>query len=164
MFYITSLVNKFTTVSLVVSAYLCNIIGWPTPWWPTPCTRLKTSWHTPSLLRPTPPPILSDQSLIILLYFSLSLEIRFITNRQSSLKNQRREWRLRTSSRQHFAVGWRRPENLTLKKRLCVVLRLLPLRPVSLTHKNPQRRKIIHGMRPLGRKEQSIDRPERVCL
>ena len=30
---------------------------------------------------------------------------------------------------------------------------LLPLRPASLTHKNPQRRKIIRGMRPVGRKE-----------
>ena len=30
---------------------------------------------------------------------------------------------------------------------------LLPLRPASLTHKNLQRRKIIHGMRPIGRKE-----------
>ena len=34
---------------------------------------------------------------------------------------------------------------------------LLPLRPASLTHKNPQRRKIIHGMRPAGRKERSND-------
>ena len=35
---------------------------------------------------------------------------------------------------------------------------LLPLLPASLTHKNPQRRKIIHGMRPVGRKERSINR------
>ena len=34
---------------------------------------------------------------------------------------------------------------------------LLPLRPASLTYKNPQRRKIVHGMRPVGHKEQSID-------
>ena len=34
---------------------------------------------------------------------------------------------------------------------------LLPLRPASLTHKNPKRLKIIHGMRPVGRKERSID-------
>ena len=34
---------------------------------------------------------------------------------------------------------------------------LLPLGPASLTHKNPQRRKIIHGMRPAGHKERSID-------
>ena len=34
---------------------------------------------------------------------------------------------------------------------------LLPLRPAFVTHKNPQRRKIIHGMRPVGRKDQSID-------
>ena len=27
---------------------------------------------------------------------------------------------------------------------------LLPLRPVSLMHKNPQRRKINHGMGPIG--------------
>ena len=33
---------------------------------------------------------------------------------------------------------------------------LLPLRPASLTHKNPQRHKIIHGMRPVGCKEWSI--------
>ena len=35
---------------------------------------------------------------------------------------------------------------------------LLPLCPASLTHKNPQRRKIVHGMRPVGRKERSIGR------
>ena len=35
---------------------------------------------------------------------------------------------------------------------------LLPLRPVSLTHKNPQRRKIIHGIHPVGHKDQSINR------
>ena len=34
---------------------------------------------------------------------------------------------------------------------------LSPLRPASMTHKNTQRRKIIHGMRPVGRKERSID-------
>ena len=34
---------------------------------------------------------------------------------------------------------------------------LLPLRPTSLTPRNPQRRKIIHGMRSAGRKEPSID-------
>ena len=34
---------------------------------------------------------------------------------------------------------------------------LLPLRPASLMHKNPQRRKIIHGMRPVGCKDQSIE-------
>ena len=34
---------------------------------------------------------------------------------------------------------------------------LLPLRPASLTHKNPQRRKIIHDMHPIGYKDQSID-------
>ena len=35
---------------------------------------------------------------------------------------------------------------------------LLPLSPASLMHKNPQRRKvIIHGMRPVGRKNRSID-------
>ena len=31
----------------------------------------------------------------------------------------------------------------------CLSVMLLPLRPVSLTHKNPQRRKIIHGMHPV---------------
>ena len=30
---------------------------------------------------------------------------------------------------------------------------LLPLRPASLTHKNPQGRKIVHGTRPVGCKE-----------
>ena len=34
---------------------------------------------------------------------------------------------------------------------------LLPLRPASMTHKNPQRRKIIHGLRPVGRKVRCID-------
>ena len=37
---------------------------------------------------------------------------------------------------------------------------LLPLRPASLRQKNPPRRKMIHGMRPIGCKEQSIDRLE----
>ena len=32
---------------------------------------------------------------------------------------------------------------------------LLPLGPVSLMHRNPQRRKIIHGMHPAGHKDQS---------
>ena len=31
----------------------------------------------------------------------------------------------------------------------------LPLNPASLTHKNPQRNKIIYGMRPVGPKERS---------
>ena len=34
---------------------------------------------------------------------------------------------------------------------------LLPLRPTTLTHKHPQRRKIICGMRSIGRKDRSID-------
>ena len=34
---------------------------------------------------------------------------------------------------------------------------LLPQRPATLTHKNPQRRKIICGMRPVGRKDRLID-------
>ena len=34
---------------------------------------------------------------------------------------------------------------------------LLPLRAASLTNKNPQTRKIIHGMRPVGRKDLLID-------
>ena len=34
---------------------------------------------------------------------------------------------------------------------------LLPLCPASLTHKNPQRRKIISGMRPVERKDRLID-------
>ena len=34
---------------------------------------------------------------------------------------------------------------------------LLPLCPATLMHKNPQRRKIIHGIFPVGLKEQSID-------
>ena len=34
---------------------------------------------------------------------------------------------------------------------------LLPLRPPSLMHKNPQRCKINHGMCPMGRKDRSID-------
>ena len=32
---------------------------------------------------------------------------------------------------------------------------LLPLRPASLAHKNLQRRKIIHGMCPVGRRDRS---------
>ena len=34
---------------------------------------------------------------------------------------------------------------------------LLLLRPVSPVHKNPQRRKIVYGMHPVGRKERSTD-------
>ena len=34
---------------------------------------------------------------------------------------------------------------------------LLPPHPASLTHKNPQRRNIIHGMHPVGHKERWID-------
>ena len=39
---------------------------------------------------------------------------------------------------------------------------LLPLGPVSLMHKNPQRYKIIHGIRPIGRHrmQRKIDRFE----
>ena len=34
---------------------------------------------------------------------------------------------------------------------------LLPLHPASLTHRNPQRPKIIHGMLPVGHKHRLID-------
>ena len=34
---------------------------------------------------------------------------------------------------------------------------MFSLRPVSLMHKNPQRCKIIHGMRPIERKDRSLD-------
>ena len=40
---------------------------------------------------------------------------------------------------------------LAKKNTLAVIL--LPLHVASLTHQNPQRCKIIHGMRPIGRKE-----------
>ena len=33
---------------------------------------------------------------------------------------------------------------------------LLPLRPVSLMHKNPKRRKIMYGMRPSGRRNVNV--------
>ena len=36
--------------------------------------------------------------------------------------------------------------------------------PVSLTHKNPKRQKIINGMRPLGCKDRLIDQSEHVYL
>ena len=39
---------------------------------------------------------------------------------------------------------------------------LLPLRPASLTHKNPQRREIIHC--PVERRDRSIDRSEDVFV
>ena len=41
---------------------------------------------------------------------------------------------------------------------------LLPLHPASLTHKNPQRHKIIHGMGPIGCKEGSTHQSEHVYL
>ena len=34
---------------------------------------------------------------------------------------------------------------------------LVPLHPTSLTHKNPQRRKLIYGTCPAGHKQQSIN-------
>ena len=40
---------------------------------------------------------------------------------------------------------------------------LVSLRPASLTHKNPQRRKIFHGTRPAGRKDRSIDLNMCIC-
>ena len=36
---------------------------------------------------------------------------------------------------------------------------LLPLRPASVMHKNPQRHKIIHGMRPVGCKVCMVEYP-----
>ena len=43
---------------------------------------------------------------------------------------------------------------------------LLPLCPVSLMHKNPQRYKIIHGIRPIGRHrmQRKIDQFEDVLV
>ena len=42
---------------------------------------------------------------------------------------------------------------------------LLPLHTASLKRKNPQRRKIIHGMHPIGSKDRStIDRSEHKFL
>ena len=42
---------------------------------------------------------------------------------------------------------------------------LLPLRPVSLTHKNPKERKIIHGIRPVGHKDQeNVFKEYPVCV
>ena len=40
---------------------------------------------------------------------------------------------------------------------------LVALRPVSLTLKNPQTRKIFHGMRPVGRRDRSIDLKMCIC-
>ena len=40
---------------------------------------------------------------------------------------------------------------------------LLPLRPAFLTHKNRQRRKIIHDMRSVGRQDR-IDQSENVFV
>ena len=47
--------------------------------------------------------------------------------------------------------------NRRYRKNLCnrPLVILVALRPASLTHKNPQGRKIIHGMRPVGRKDRS---------
>lgn len=41
---------------------------------------------------------------------------------------------------------------------------MLPLCPASLTHKNPQRRRKVLGMRPVGHKDRSIDRFEDVFV
>ena len=43
------------------------------------------------------------------------------------------------------------PPNWTTLKWTTPTVILLPLRPAS--HKNPQGRKLIHGTRPVGRKE-----------
>ena len=48
-------------------------------------------------------------------------------------------------------------ENASIKQTHFPLVILLPLRPASPAHKNPQRRKIIHGMRPVGGKDRSID-------
>ena len=40
---------------------------------------------------------------------------------------------------------------------MSVIVILLPLHPASLTHKNPQKRKIICGMHPVGHKDRLID-------
>ena len=41
---------------------------------------------------------------------------------------------------------------------------LLPLHPAPMTHKNSQRCKIIHGMRPVGKTQTSINQSEHVDL
>ena len=48
------------------------------------------------------------------------------------------------------------------KRKSCCLVILLPLHPASLMHKNPQRHKINHGMRPVG-KDQSIDLNMCIC-
>ena len=55
-------------------------------------------------------------------------------------------------------------ENTSLKRTHFPLVILLPLRPASLAHKNPQRRKLIHGMRPVGGKDRSINQSEHVFL
>ena len=40
---------------------------------------------------------------------------------------------------------------------------LLPLRPSSLMHKNPQGHKIIHGMHPVGHNDGSINLNMSIC-
>ena len=49
------------------------------------------------------------------------------------------------------------------KRKSCCLVILLPLHPASLTHKNQQMHEIIHGMRPVGRKDQSIDLNMCIC-
>ena len=46
--------------------------------------------------------------------------------------------------------------NVRLSTCLYLVI-CFPLCPESVMHKNPQRHKIIHGMRPVGRKDRMID-------
>ena len=52
----------------------------------------------------------------------------------------------------------------TEKKMLHPSMILLPPCPASLTHKNPQRHKIICGIHPIGRRERSIDQSKDVFL
>ena len=52
----------------------------------------------------------------------------------------------------------------TEKKMLHPSMILLPPCPASLTHKNPERHKIIYGIHPIGCRERSIDQSKDVFL
>ena len=57
----------------------------------------------------------------------------------------------------HFFVHFQQHCNALLVPRQLNEFILFPLHPVSLMHKNPQRRKIIHERRPAGLQERSIN-------
>ena len=58
---------------------------------------------------------------------------------------------------------WSKQDTVLVYTKNIYTMILLPLRPDSLMHKNPQRCKIIHAISPVGRKARSIDLNVCIC-